>query len=140
MRIGHEQMAHDPCRFGPFLLVAADAEQVHEPVQVGLEVVLLHPGEAEEVAPEPRAQVVHELHRFQVRRVLRIRLVRLVGALGGLHEAFVGLLLVVVDELTGRYVRQQRVPDALRGGLAVAAYDYDGILEGVGHGESPSPR
>lgn len=52
MRIGHEQMAHDPCRFGPFLLVAADAEQVHEPVQVGLEVVLLHPGEAEEVAPE----------------------------------------------------------------------------------------
>ena len=65
---------------------------------------------------------------------------RLVGALGGLHEAFVGLLLVVVDERAGRYVRQQRVPDALRGGLAVAAYDYDGILEGVGRGESPSPR
>ena len=51
-----------------------------------------------------------------------------------------GLLLVVVDERAGRYVRQQRVPDALLGGLAVAAYDYDGILEGVGHGESPSPR
>lgn len=74
MRIGHEQMAHYPCRFGPFLLVAADAEQVHELVQVGLEVALLHPGEAEEVAPKPRAQVVHELHRLQVRRILRIRL------------------------------------------------------------------
>ena len=30
--------------------------------------------EAEEVAPKPRAQVVHELHRLQVRRILRIRL------------------------------------------------------------------
>ena len=47
MRIGHKQMAHDPCRFGPFLLFASDAEQVHEPVQVGLQVALLHPGEAE---------------------------------------------------------------------------------------------
>ena len=66
MSIGHEQMAKDPCSFGPFLFVPAHAEQVHEPVQIGLEVGFLHAREAEEVAPEPRAQVVHELHGLQV--------------------------------------------------------------------------
>lgn len=36
--IEHEQMAKDSCGFGPFLLVPTDAEEVYEPVQVGLEV------------------------------------------------------------------------------------------------------
>lgn len=46
-------MAKHPCGFRPFLLVPADAEEVHEPVQVGLEVGFLHAREPEQVAPEP---------------------------------------------------------------------------------------
>ena len=86
MGIGHEQMAKHPYSFGPFPLVSADAEEIHKPVQVGLEVCLLHAGEPEQVSPEPRAEVVHELHGLEVSRVGHVGLVGLVGALGGLHD------------------------------------------------------
>lgn len=130
-RIGHEQMAKDPCGLGPFPLVPAHAEQVDEPVQVGLEVGLLHARESEEVAPEPRAQVAHEPHRPQVNRVGGVGLVGLVGALGGLHGRGVRPLLAVHDERAGRYVGEQRVLDPLGGGLAVPAGHDDRVLERV---------
>ena len=49
-------MAKHPCGFGPFPLVPPHPEQVHEPVQIGLEVRFLHAGEPEQVAPEPRTR------------------------------------------------------------------------------------
>lgn len=131
MRIRHEQMAKDPCGFRPFLLVPAHAEEVNEPVQVRLQVALLHAGKAKEVAPEPRAQVVHELHCFQVRRVGGVGLVGLVSALGGLHERRMRPLFVVRDHRAWCYVREQRVFDPLRGRLPVAADHGDDVLECV---------
>ena len=56
----------------------ADPEEVDVEVQVGLQVPGVHAGEAPEVALEPRAQVAHQLHRLQVLRVPRVRLVGLV--------------------------------------------------------------
>lgn len=101
MGIGHEQMAKHPCSFGPFPLVSADVEEIHEPVQVGLEVCLLHAGEPEQVSPEPRAEVVHELHGLEACRVGHVGLAGLVGALGGLHERRMRPLHVMHDRRSG---------------------------------------
>ena len=131
MPVNHEQMAKDPCRFGPFLLVAAHAEQVHEPIEVRLQVGFLHPREPEQVAPQPRAQVVDERHGLQVGRIARIGLVGLVGAFRRPDQRVVGLLLVVHDYRAARDVGQQRVLDSLGGRLAVPADDGDGVLAGV---------
>ena len=114
MGIGHEQMAKHPCSFGPFLLVPADSEEVHEPVQVGLEVGLLHSREPEQVPPGPRAEVAHKPHRLKARRVVDVGLVGLVGALCGLRERGARALHVVHDHRTRRHVREQRILDALR--------------------------
>ena len=73
-RAGHEQVAHHPRDSGPPLVVPLDPEQAYVEVQVGLQVRGVHAGEPPQVALDPGAQVVHELHRLQVRRILRIRL------------------------------------------------------------------
>lgn len=103
-------------------------KRYHEPVQVGLEVCLLHARKPEQVSPEPRAEVVHELHGLEVSRV---GLVGLVGALGGLHERRMRPLHVVHDHRSRGYVGEQGVLGPLRGGLAVAADHGDDVLEGV---------
>ena len=54
--IGHHQVAHHPCDLGPPLVVSLDPEEVDVEVQVGLQVLGAHAGEAPEVALEPRAQ------------------------------------------------------------------------------------
>ena len=124
-------MAKDPCSFGPFLLVPADAEEVHEPVQVGLEVGLLHSREPDQVPSGPRAEVARELHGLQVRRVVDVGLVGLVGALGGLRESGMGALHVVHDDGARGYMREKRLLDALGGRLAMAADHGYRVLEGV---------
>lgn len=68
-RLRHHQMADHPCDLGPPLVVALDPEEVDVEVQVGLHVRGIHAGEAPEVSLEPRAEVVHQLHRLEVRRV-----------------------------------------------------------------------
>ena len=102
MSVRHEQMAKHPCSFGPFLLVPADSEEVDEPVQVGLEVHLLHSREPEQVSPGPRAEVVHKPHGLKVRRVGDVGLVGLVGALCGLRERGARALHVVHDHRAGK--------------------------------------
>lgn len=92
--IRHEQMAKGPCGFGLFLLVPSDAKEVHGPVQIGLEVGFLHAREPEQASLEPSAQVIHELHDLQVRRVGDV----LVGALDRLDEGRMGALHVVHDD------------------------------------------
>ena len=131
MGIGHEQMAKHPCSFGPFPLVSADAEEMHEPVQAGMEVCLLHAGEPEQVSPEPRAEAVHELHGLEVSRVGHVGLVGLVSALGGLHECRMRPLFVVHDHRSRGYVGEQGVLDPLGGGLAVTADHGNDVPEGV---------
>ena len=131
MGIGDEQMAKHPCSFGPFLLVPADTEEVDEPVQVGLEIGLLHSGKPEQIAPEPRAQVVHELHRLQICGIGYIGFVRLIGALGGFDKRPVRSLLIVYDHRAGGYMRKERVVDALGGGLPVTASLHDRVFERV---------
>ena len=120
-------MAKDPCGFRPFLLVPAHAEEANEPVQVRLQVALLHAGKTKKVAPEPRAQVVHELHCFQVRRVGGVGLAELVSALGGLHERRMRPLFAVHGRRAWCHVREQRVFDPLRGRLPVAADHGDDV-------------
>mgnify|MGYP004529605657 CR=1 FL=1 len=79
-RIGHKQMADHPCGFRPSVLRLAHAEQVDEPVQIGLQVRGIHAGEAPQVALEPRAQAVGHLHGVEVDWVGRIGLVGLRAA------------------------------------------------------------
>lgn len=121
-------MAHHPCGPRPPLLVAVDPEQAGEPVEIGLQVAGPRPGEPEEVAPKPRAQVVHQRHRLQVDGVPHVRPVRLVGAPGRPHEGRVRALHVVHDDRARRDVRQQRVLDTPRRRLPVPAHDCHGVL------------
>lgn len=60
--------------------VPLDPEQVHEPVEVRLEVRHRHAREPPEVSPEPGAEVVHHGHPLQVDRVVDVGPVRLLGA------------------------------------------------------------
>lgn len=130
-------MADHPCDLGPPLVVALDPEEVDVEVQVGLHVLGVHAGEAPEVSLEPRAEVVHQLHRLEVRRVADVRLVRLVleqvlpdqdpvGALSVVHEG--GALGDVAAE-GGPYAGRRRLP--------VPADHRDGLLSGVdAHGDA----
>ena len=120
-RFGHEQMADHPCDLGPPLVVALDPEEVDVEVQVELQVLGVHAGEAPEVALEPRAQVVHQLHRLQVLRVPRVRLVGLVRKTVLPDEDVMGPLAVVDERRALRDVTPERRPDAGGGGLAVPA-------------------
>ena len=90
-------MADHPCDLGPPLVVALDPEEVDVEVQVGLQVLGVHAGEAPEAALELRAQVAHQPHRLQVLRVPRVRLVGLARKTVLPDEDVMGPL-AVVDE------------------------------------------
>lgn len=61
-RIGHEQMADHPGSFWPLALGLVRAEQVGEPVEVGLRDGGVHAGEALQVSLELRTQVAEHRH------------------------------------------------------------------------------
>ena len=124
-------MADRPCDLGPPLVVALDPEEVDVEVQVGLQVLGVHSGEAPEVALEPRAQVVHQLHRLQVLRVPHVRLVGLIRKPVLPDEGAMGPLAVVDERRALRDVAPERRPDAGGGGPAVPADHRDGLLAGV---------
>ena len=73
------------------------AEQVHEPVEVGLKVGGAHAREAPQVSLEPRAQVVDHLHGVEVGGGGDVGLVGLRAALPVGDDPVVGALLVVHD-------------------------------------------
>lgn len=98
------------------LTLTLDPEEVDVEVQVGLQVLGVHAGEAPEVALEPRAQVVHQLHRFQVLRVPRVRLVGLVRKTVLPDEDVMGPLAVVDERCALRDVTPERRPDVGGGG------------------------
>ena len=131
-------MANHPCSFGPPVLRLAHAEQVDEPVQVGLEVRRVHARESPEVALQPRAQVVHHLHGLEVGRVARVRLVGLRGAPLVGDDAVVGALLVVHDRAALRQVAPQRGPYPLGRRLSVPADECHrrlGRVDGDGYAQ-----
>ena len=124
-------MTDDPCGFGPPVLGLVDAEQVYEPVEIGLQVRGVHAREAPQVALEPRAQVVDHPHRLQVGRVGAVRLVGLRRAPPFGDDAVVGALLVVDDGAALGQVGAQRRLDPPRRRLAVPAGDGDRVLRRV---------
>ena len=81
LRFGHQQIADHPRELLPSLVVPFLPEQVDVKAQVGLRVLRVHAREAPEVPLYPGAEVVHERHRLEVRRVADVGLVGLV------HEA-----------------------------------------------------
>lgn len=97
-------MANDPFLCRPFLLVAAHPEQVHEPVEVALEVGRLHAREPPDVAPDPGAQVVDQLHVEQVLGVGGVGPVALVHEPELPHQGAVRPLAVVDDRGARHYV------------------------------------
>ena len=109
----------------------ADLEEVDVEVQVGLQVPGVHAGEAPEVALEPRAQVAHQLHRLQVLRVPRVRLVGLVRKTVLPDGDVMGPLAVADERRALRDAAPERRPDAGGGGLAAPADHRDGLLAGV---------
>ena len=62
-------MAHHPFQSRPFVVRLVDTEQVHLPVQVALQVLQVHAGEAPQVAFELKAELVHDSHALEVLRV-----------------------------------------------------------------------
>ncbi len=131
MRIGHHQMADHPCSFRPSVLCLVHAEQVDEPVEVGLQVGRVHAGEAPQVSLEPRAQVVDHLHGVEVGGVGGVGLVGLRAALPVGDHPVVGALLVVHDGAALREVAPQGGLDPLGRRLAVPAHHRDRVLRGV---------
>ena len=90
-------MADHPCSFGPLALGLVHAEQVGEPVEVGLRDGGVHAGEAPQVLLELRTQVAEHRHLLLVDGVGDVGLVDLRGALPVGDHAVVGSLLVVDD-------------------------------------------
>ena len=130
-------MADHPLQLRPPLVVALDAEQVDVPVQVVLEVLGAHAGEAPQVPLYPGAEAVHHLHALQVGGVAGVGPVRLLRPSHAPHQGPVRLLPVVDDRRPGGDVAQQRVPYPPGGGLAVAADDRHHVLARVdGHGDA----
>lgn len=78
--------------------VPLDPEQVHEPVEVRLEVRHRHTREPPEVSLEPGAEVVHHGHPLQVDRVVDVGPVRLLGAARLADQRAVRPLPVVDDQ------------------------------------------
>ena len=62
-------MAHHPFQSRPFVAQLVDTEQVHLPVQVALQSLQVHAGEAPQVAFELKAELVHDSHALEVLRV-----------------------------------------------------------------------
>ena len=124
-------MADHPCSFGPYVFRLAHAEQVDEPVQIGLQVRGVHASEAPQVALEPRTEVVGHLHGVEVDGVGDVGLVGLRAALPVGDHAVVGPLPVVHDGAALREMASQGGLYPLGRGLAVAADHRDRVLASV---------
>ena len=124
-------MADHPCGFRPFVLRLAHAEQVDEPIEIGLQVRGVHAGEAPQVALEPRAQVVDHLHGIEVGGIGDVGLVGLRPAAPLGDDAVVGALLVVHDGAALREVGAKRRLDPLGRRLAAPAHHRDRVLASV---------
>lgn len=121
-------MADHPFRFGPPLARLLHPEQVDVPVQIGLQVVHAHAGEAPQVALDQRAEAVHHLHALEVLRVAHVGLVRLVGQPRLPDEDAVRLLPVVDHVGPRRDMREHPLLHAPRRRLPVADDDRDRVL------------
>lgn len=121
-------MADDPFLDGPPVLVPMDSVQIYEPVEICLQVLGLHAGEAFDIPADPRAEMVHEGHLLEIDGVGGDGLVALVHEPEAPDERIVGLLAVMDDGRPFLYVRLERIVDSLRGGLPVLADDGKGLL------------
>lgn len=127
-RLGEQQMASHPCGLGPSLGVPLDPEQVHEPVEVRLEVRHRHAREPPEVPLGPGAEVVHHGHPLQVDRVVDVGPVRLLGAARLADQRAVRPLPVVDDQAPLGDMPAERPQHPRRAGLSAAAYHGDRVL------------
>ena len=111
--------------------VPLDPEQVHEPVEVRLEVRHRHAREPPEVSLEPGAEVVHHGHPLQVDRVVDVGPVRLLGAARLADQRAVRPLPVVDDQAPLGDMPVERCQYPGRAGLSAAVDHGDRVLAHV---------